>query len=384
MAETIFLKTGQFSSSSFNTSKSELKRAVGALNSLDYYGALWNATYTCNGVNQRIFTAAMIEEATALAIQVEKLRGKLEAYSKLLQSGPEVLQDVDASFKGEYTNAWQRTWYSISSGVSSAYETIVGFWESLFCKGGQKTGGKVTIQSENNEGMQVDSTGTSDTQVPRNQETELILSDYSEGSGAKKGEIRWVYQGSDWQLRYGDAELERQRRKENGWGGYTGISGTQCNSACETMALSYLGIDRTPESMVPPNEGDTTLGGLEVANYTTKGNKWNAPDGSTILVESIFGCEMEDIDKRVLAFQNDGNEGNVAPVMVRYTNGSNGHWIMITKKNPDGTYVIVGPQYGEKGLTVTIDRNGNINGPSGLSHNGGTIQRYAQYSRVGT
>lgn len=148
MAETIFLKTGQFSSSSFNTSKSDLKRAVDALNSLDYYGALWNATYTCNGSSQRIFTAAMIEEATALAILVEKLRGKLESYSKLLQSGPDALKDVDAGFKGEYTNAWQRTWYSISSGVSSVYETTVGFWGSLFHKGGKKTG-DICVLSDN-------------------------------------------------------------------------------------------------------------------------------------------------------------------------------------------------------------------------------------------
>ena len=145
MAETVFLKTGQFSSRSFNTSKSDLKRAFDALYSLEYYGALWNATYTCNGVSQRIFTAAMIEEATSLAILVEKLRGKLEAYSKLLQSGPDALKDADAGFKGEYTNAWQRTWYSISSGVSSVYETTVGFWGSLFHKDGKKTGGKTVI-----------------------------------------------------------------------------------------------------------------------------------------------------------------------------------------------------------------------------------------------
>lgn len=150
MAETVFLKTGQFSSRSFNTSKSDLKRAFDALYSLEYYGALWNATYTCNGVSQRIFTAAMIEEATSLAILVEKLRGKLEAYSKLLQSGPDALKDADAGFKGEYTNAWQRTWYSISSGVSSVYETTVGFWGSLFHKDGKKTGGKTVITPDEN------------------------------------------------------------------------------------------------------------------------------------------------------------------------------------------------------------------------------------------
>lgn len=381
MADTIYLKTGQFSANSLKPSKNDLQRAMNALKVLDLYGEMSDAGYVCNGRRQRIFTTEIIDEVCSLTNLIEALGEKLDAYSELLRSAPERIRNVDSSFKGSYTTAWQRSWYSISAGVSSVANTTICFWGSLFRKGGQKTGEKVTVQNENNEEEKIDPTETSSTQISQKQETELILSDYSEGSAAKRGEISWVYQGSDWQLRNGDAELERQRRREYGWGEYTGISGTQCNSACETMALSYLGVDRTPESMVPPDVGDTTLGGLEVANYTTEGSKWIAPDGSSILIKSIFGCDMEDIDKCILAFQRDGNIGNVAPVMVRYTNGSNGHWIMITKKNPDGTYVIVGPQYGEKGLTVTIDRNGNINCPSGLSHNGGTIQRYAQYSR---
>lgn len=148
MADTIYLKTGQFSANSFKTSKNDLKRAADALNTLDYYGAMVNAMYTCNGYRHRIFTAAMAEEASSLAILIERLHGKLEAYSKLLQSGPEAIRDVDSSFKGTYTNAWQRGWYSISSGVSSVYNTTVSFWGSLFRKGGQKTGGKTSVAND--------------------------------------------------------------------------------------------------------------------------------------------------------------------------------------------------------------------------------------------
>lgn len=149
MADTIYLKTGQFSANSFKTSKNDLKRAVDVLNTLDYYGAMVNAMYTCNGYRHRIFTVAMAEEASSLAILIERLHGKLEAYSKLLQSGPEAIRDVDSSFKGTYTNAWQRGWYSISSGVSSVYNTTVSFWGSLFRKGGIRTGRKTVIDSEN-------------------------------------------------------------------------------------------------------------------------------------------------------------------------------------------------------------------------------------------
>lgn len=145
MEDTIFLKTGQFSSSSFNKTKSDLKRAGNALDSLDNYGALWNATYTCNGVSQRIFSAASIEEANALAALVEKLRNKLNDYSKLLQSGPEELQDTDESFKGTYSSGWDRFWHSVGSGISSACSSTIGFYGSLFKKGGQKTGDKTII-----------------------------------------------------------------------------------------------------------------------------------------------------------------------------------------------------------------------------------------------
>ena len=110
MAETIHLNSGAFSSRSFNSSQSDLKRAVDALNSLDYYGALWNATYNCNGYSQRIFTAAMIEEASSLAILTEKLKSKLEAYSKLL----EIIQSY-IPVAGEK--------------ISTSSETVSGFYQ---------------------------------------------------------------------------------------------------------------------------------------------------------------------------------------------------------------------------------------------------------------
>ena len=211
---------------------------------------------------------------------------------------------------------------------------------------------------------------------PDNKVTENTITGYSEP--VERGRIRWV-----------DQTGSVENNATNGWGQYNnldygwydGAPSSQCNSACESMALSYLGVDRSPGSLVPDN-GDT-LGGLEVANYGTVSNTWLAPDGSEIRIDNYSYCAMEDINSRVEEYMQDGNKGDVAPVMVRFQtyDGSNGHWILLTGKNDDGTYSAVGPG-GEKerGMSVTIDQNGNIRGDS-LSHGGGYIHRYAQYTR---
>ena len=205
------------------------------------------------------------------------------------------------------------------------------------------------------------------------QKTVITLHEYPDG--VKRGEIRWVDQ---------TGSVENNDR--NGWGDYNnrdygwndGSPESQCNSATESMALSYLGIDRSPGSLVP--EG-TDLDGLEVASYGTDTREWTAPDGSKIQIDNYAYCDMEDINARVQNFTADANRGDVAPVMIRYdAGGGNGHWIMLTGQNPDGTYSAIGPGGpGEQNITVRIDANGNISG--NIAHGGGKIQRYAQYTR---
>lgn len=201
--------------------------------------------------------------------------------------------------------------------------------------------------------------------------TEIRITNYADGAAVEAGKIRYASQNKN------------QNLAANGWGNYTNIAGGQCNSACESMALSYLGIDRSPGSMVPYGAGDD-LGGLEVANYGTADKTWNSPEGTTVLIENRVGFNMDDIDLRVEKFSQDKNRGLVAPVMIRYKyfDGDpwSGHWLIITGKNADGTYNVTGPAFdNEKQTIVSIDKNGNISG-SEISHGGGMIQRYAQYT----
>ena len=205
-------------------------------------------------------------------------------------------------------------------------------------------------------------------------ETEIRQHDYS--GGVKRGEIRWCGQDGD-----------RDFLRDNGWadGGNPaaiGEAGGQCNSACDSMGLSYLGYDVSPSRLDPPGNGSGEVYNLDPASFSGS-RQWSAPDGSTVTTDSFANCNMDDINNRVSNFINDGNRGNTAPVMIHYQKPDGGqHWIMLTGRNPDGTYNAIGPGNYEKGFVVNIDQNGNISDVSGSSTNHtGSIDRYAQYTR---
>lgn len=205
-------------------------------------------------------------------------------------------------------------------------------------------------------------------------ETEIRLHDYS--GGVKPGEIRWCGQDGD-----------RDFLRDNGWadGGNPaaiGEAGGQCNSACGSMGLSYLGYDVSPSRLDPPGNGSGEVYNLDPASFSGS-RQWSAPDGSTVTTDSFANCNMDDINNRVSNFINDGNRGNTAPVMIHYQKPGGGqHWIMLTGRNPDGTYNAIGPGNNEKGFVVNIDQSGNISDVSGSSTNHtGSIDRYAQHTR---
>ena len=151
------------------------------------------------------------------------------------------------------------------------------------------------------------------------------VNDYS--AGVRIGEIRWVNQN--------DPE---------GWDGVEWRL-SQCNSGCESMALSYMGIDRSPGSMTPAGgvTGFDPMGGLEVASYNGGHYLWTSDDGSVISIDSYVGCDMEKINAGVDAFKQDARQGDVAPMMVHYSDGGTMHWVLITGRNADGTYRVTGP-----------------------------------------
>lgn len=336
MEDDIFLRTGSLS-------PGLLKKAIGKAENTQKKArvaaddALWGHSWSWGGNTYLLYSTNAEWLIVDAELKLNNAKAKLDKLASILRSGPDALEEIDRKYKSNLKD-WQK---------GGNHNTI------LWSAGGGTTTDVTSIEISQ-----------------KNTRTEIIISPYSDD--VKKGEIRWVDQlGSE------------ENRRANGWGNYWYCSGGQCNSACESMALSYMGINRSPESMVPEYDD---LSGLEVARYGTANKEWEAPDGSTILTENHSYCDMDDIDNRVELFSQDGNVGDRGPVMIRYEypNGDGGHWLLITGKNSDGTYNVIGPAtISERGTTVTIDQYGNIYG-SGISRGGGRVHRYAQYSRINT
>ena len=334
MADEIYLKTGELSSTLLRKAISKAENAqkkAGAAGDEAHWGHSWS----WGGNTYQLFSTNAESLIWSADSKLEDVLGKLEKLAAILDSGPDEMEEIDRKYKSDL-KSWRK------SGNHG---------DLLWIVGGGSTAGATAIEVSR-----------------RNSRTETVINSYSDG--VKKGEFRWV-----------DQTGTQENKQANGWGHNSYCAGWQCNSACESMALSYMGIDKSPESMVPEYDD---IGGLEVASYGTANKEWTAPDGSTILTENHSYCDMADIDNRVEKFSQDGNRGDTGPVMIRYEypNGNGGHWLLITGKNPDGSYNVIGPATtSERGTTVTIDEYGNISG-QGISQGGGRVHRYAQYSRV--
>lgn len=386
MSDVIYLKTGQFSNRSFNASKKELKKAADALNILDDHGAMSNTTYTCDGISRPIFSEATIVDAAAVATLVNHLYDKLEAYSSLLQSGSDALHDADSSFKGEYTNAWQRGWYSISSGVSTAFENSFGFWGSLFHQGGKKTGVITDVDDKtvNNE-TSGDDVGNQDDPQDDAEERQFDNSnvqtaDYSTDWGEdQRGSVRYVYQLGDY--------------SENGWvvydpegnphydycGGDSQQAGTECGYAAQSMALSYLGIDKSPGELCEGEYGKVRgerpwYTGTNFASSYDVDSVYCVDGSDGYYGRAPEGAEM--VSKMVDAFLLDNN-GELSPVVLHYHGSGKVHTITVIGKTSSGDYIALDPAKGNQKVVFSISENGTVSGD--ITYPGSEIDAVQQF-----
>ena len=206
--------------------------------------------------------------------------------------------------------------------------------------------------------------------------TEIHLTTYTSGAAAEAGCIRYVSQSNDY--------------RANGWGDYGSVPGKaspngECCTACQSMALSYLGIDASPEKILDTGKhmemtwretgynGEFVRGSDNQA--TIYANRWNYDD--------FVQC----VDK----FENDKNRGITSPVIIRYDGG---HFIMIVGRGAEeGTYRAIGPWGGQSGtwerdnLVVRIDSSGKIsNVGTNCSHmqhgEPWSVEHLQQYTKV--
>lgn len=104
---------------------------------------------------------------------------------------------------------------------------------------------------------------------------------------------------------------------ENNFGRYSGAT-RECKTSCISMALSYLGIDRTPADMLLANNGATKVDGW--------GATYKSVDVSSGMTDYLTG------------------KGIFSPVLIHLPKYSeNGHYILLIGKKMENVYQALDP-----------------------------------------
>lgn len=195
--------------------------------------------------------------------------------------------------------------------------------------------------------------------------TVIMITDYS--AGFSKGTIRYVYQLDNF--------------KENGWGAYEKLADKDCDGdptrecgfASQSMALSYIGKDISPEWLCNKKLTYYTSYCYEIEGVA-------ATEGSGIISGS---ASVEKMNRMLNNFVRDGNKGIYSPVIVHYANGSNSHTILVLGKTASGSYIILDTAKSKETFLLNISEEGVIFAGQDATHDGGNIVAVQQYYIVG-
>lgn len=167
-----------------------------------------------------------------------------------------------------------------------------------------------------------------------------IKVNYSQEEDTVPGEVRYVSQIGGNEFYY-----------EDYWGEYAPYSSGECGTACISMALSYLGIDKTPKE----------LGDYWILKGYTEGVPFSTVFGD---VPEATGGHSYDF---FTAYERYENEEGFSPVIIYFTKelnpyqSGNRHFVLVTDFLGDGKYSAVDPASSER-LTVKIvkDEDGEL------------------------
>lgn len=116
------------------------------------------------------------------------------------------------------------------------------------------------------------------------------------------------------------------------WGSWEGIAGGECCTASISMALSYVGVNKTPQNILDTNF-ETQIGGWGVPYYS---------------ISSI----SEGINNYI-----NGN-GKYSPLLIHFTKGYDpkyGHWVILIGKVSESSYLVLDPGASNTWILTTSD-----------------------------
>lgn len=163
--------------------------------------------------------------------------------------------------------------------------------------------------------------------------------EYNYSSGVTVGTIRYTAQNRD------SSYFNWNYWPTNSFGGYTGGPESECGTACISMALSYVGVDRTPKALLT----DPNI-------YGWTGKMWGQQGDAT----------SKSIAKSTTAVSNAMNDyingnGKYSPLLVYikpWSTTSAEHWILLIGKISGDKYLALNPWHTSGNATLEIQING--------------------------
>lgn len=118
------------------------------------------------------------------------------------------------------------------------------------------------------------------------------------------------------------------------WGNWVSQASIECGTCCISMALSYVGINKTPDDILDAGSGTTYFG-----------SKWGGA--------SVYSYTATDIQSAVNNYVN-GN-GKYSPPIIHLDNYSSaGHFVVVIGRVSDDVYQVIDPGNSKVHWTMTI------------------------------
>ena len=159
--------------------------------------------------------------------------------------------------------------------------------------------------------------------------------------GVTRGTIRYVSQSTS-------------TASANGWGAHAFRANGECGYASQSMALSYIGKDVSPEYLCDgeyvsgkwhTGYGNGISGTYEIGGISVVSGSGN-PSGS---------IAVNTINSMLKNFVNDNGRGQYSPVVIHYAASSSViHAIIIIGKDANGNYLTLDPARGMNVVSMTL------------------------------
>lgn len=171
-------------------------------------------------------------------------------------------------------------------------------------------------------------------------------------AGVCPGQVRYVSQLKD--------------LRKNGWGRFEGRAGSECTTACISMALSCIGIDESPEKLLSYNS--TTI---FASSYGIKNLEPSQLTGAVPTAEKGY-----EIFTLMLENYLSNRDYTVSPVLLYLTGNGNRHGILVIGTEED-CFLVLDPA--SRGLhRISVSEKGEISSWEGKDY----LARYTNTGKV--